>query len=89
METLAIVWDMLSYIFSIELHQIPLHVAYFGVAAMVGYCAAMILIGVPCSIWESITKKKVPSEAENKAISVVAVCFTIVLLVRVLYEKVS
>lgn len=65
------------------------YIAYLGIIAMYSYCAAMILIGLPCSIWEAITKHKINRDAQKKVISKVAIIIGIVLAVRFLYEKAS
>ena len=81
------VWDMLSYILSIELSQIPLHIAYVAIIGLVSYCGSMILISFPCSVYESITKKKINDDIQDKIIRIVAICLGIVLFTRLLYEK--
>lgn len=78
-----ILGNIFSYIANIKLFDIPLLIAYLAVSAMVGYCASLILIGIPCSIYEAIAKKKVNDE---KVIKIVAICFVIVLWGRLLFE---
>lgn len=81
--------DMLVYILSIELYQIPYHIAMFAISALVGYCSAMVLIGFPVSVWEHFTKKKVDGEKEGKVIAYAAIFFTAIFILRLLYEKVA
>ena len=78
-----ILGTILDYILNIKLFDVPLMLAYLAVSAIVGYCASLILIGVPCSIYETITKKKVNND---KIIMIVAICFIILLYGRLLYE---
>lgn len=78
--------DILDYIFNIKLFDVPALIAYLAVSAGMGYCAALILIGFPCTIYESITKKKINDDIENKVIKIVAICFVIILWSRLLYE---
>lgn len=75
--------EILTYIINIKLFDVPLLLAYLAVSAVIGYCASAILIGVPCSIYEAITKKKVNND---KIIKIVAICFVVLLYGRILYE---
>jgi hypothetical protein len=87
MNLLNTIIDMIRYIFSLRISDILLHIAYIGVIAMVGYCVSMILIGFPCSLIESIAKKKIISdELENKIIRIVTICLSVVLTIILLYE---
>lgn len=81
--------DMLFYIFNIRIADIPLHIAYLGMIVCLGYCGALILIGLPCSIWEEITHKKVDHEKEKKIIFRVAICLDVILLLCFLYGAVT
>ena len=65
------------------------YIAYLGIIAMYSYCAAMILIGFTCSIWEAITKSKVNGDVKQNIISKVAILIGIVLVIRFLYEEVT
>jgi uncharacterized membrane protein YiaA len=78
-----ILGNIFSYIANIKLFDIPLLIAHLVLSAVVGYCASLILIGFPCSIYESIAKKKVNDE---KVIKIVAICFIVVLWGKLLYE---
>lgn len=78
---------IIDYIIALRIVDIPLHIAYAGAIAMVGYCAAMIIVSFPCSIFESIAKKKIVSdEMQEKAIRIVTICLDIVFAVILLYE---
>lgn len=83
-----IAMDIISYIFSIRIFDLPLHIFYVAIAGVVGYCTSMILIGVPCSIYEAITKKEVDDEKQNKIIRIVAICLGVALFLRLIYEKI-
>lgn len=63
------------------------YIAYLGIVAMYSYCAATILIGLPCSIWEAITKRKVNREVQKNIISKVAVLIGVALVLRFIYEE--
>lgn len=82
----SMISDIVYYIFNIKLIDLPLLIAYFGISVLVGYCASMILIGFPCSIYKSITKKEVNEEIENKVIRIVAICLVIGLFGATLYQ---
>lgn len=82
----GIIRDIVDYIFNIKVFDLPLLIAYLGVSAIVGYCASLILIGFPCSIYKSITKKEINDEIENKVIRIVAICLVIVLYGASLYQ---
>ena len=75
--------QIFDYIVNIKLFDVPLMLAYLAISAIVAYCASLILIGVPCSIYESIAKKKVNND---KIIKIVAICLIVILYGRILYE---
>ena len=81
-----IISDMVFYIFDIKISEIPLHIAYVGVIALCSYCASSFLIGFSCSVWETITKKKVNEEIQSKIIHILAMCLSIMFSLRLLYE---
>jgi hypothetical protein len=83
------IFDMISYIFSIQVYEIPLHIGYFGIICLIGYCSSMILIGFPCTIWEELTKRKINYDAQEKVIFVFAVCVDVLLVLCFLYQKVT
>ena len=73
--------DILDYILNLRIVDIPLTIAYIGVIALMGYITSMIIIGFPCSIIESITKKKpFTFERENKIIRIVSICIDVIIL---------
>ena len=84
---LEIIGDMFKYILDIKLSQIPLHIAYVAVSFGIGYCISLIVIGFPCTVYESITKKNINDDIQNKIIRIVAICLGILLFSRLLYEK--
>lgn len=76
--------DIFDYIFNLRIVDIPLTIAYIGVIALIGYIASMIIIGLPCSIIESTTKKKpFAFERENKIIRIVAIFIDVIILYAV------
>lgn len=78
---------ILEYICSLKIVDIPLHIAYAGVIALVGYCMSMIIVSFPCSILEAVTKKKIISEeVQKKTIHIVTICLDIILAVILLHE---
>ena len=81
--------EALRYILSIELVEIPFHIAAVAVAGIVGYTAAMLLIGFPVSIWEHFSKKKVNSEKEKKVIRLVTIIVAVAFILTLISEKIS
>lgn len=61
-------------------------IVYSALSIAYGYCAAMILIGFPCSVWEAITKKKINDDIRDKIIKIVTICLSIILILRLIYE---
>ena len=86
---MEVVVKMIDYILDIRVFDLPYHIAMVGVSVMVGYISALILIGFPVSVWEYLTKKKVPDEMERKITSIFALCLSITMLLCILYEKVK
>lgn len=86
MKLLYIIIDMFCYIFNLRISDIPLHIAYVGVIAVIGYCVSMMIIGIPCAIYESIKKKHITDEIQDKIIRIVAICLDVILGVILLYE---
>lgn len=86
-EIFEIIGDMVKYIVNIRLIDLPDLIVDVGLSALVGYCAAMILIAFPVAVYETITKKNVNDEIEDKIIKIVAICFFIILLCWLLYES--
>jgi hypothetical protein len=82
----AIAGDILSYILDIKLFEVPRLIGYLAITAVFGYCAALMLIGFPCSIFQDITKKKINNDIENKITRIVAICFVIVFWTMLLYH---
>lgn len=85
----ASVGDMLHYLFTLDLVTLPYTVAMLGVSCVMGYIAALIVIGLPCSLWEQFTKKKIKLGVEDKVTCIVAVCFAVLMFLGILYEKVT
>lgn len=81
-----IIGGILSYIVNIKLFDVPELIAYLAVYAVFGYCASLILIGFPCSIFKDITKKKINEDLENKITRIVAICFVVILWTMLLYH---
>lgn len=86
MKLLNIIIDMFCYIFNLRISDIPLHIAYVGVIAVIGYSVSMMIIGIPCAIYKSITKKYIADEIQNKIICIVAIFLDVILGVILLYE---
>ena len=84
-----VVHNMFTYIFTLKLSEIPLHIGYLGAICLVSYCSSMILICFPCYIWEKLTQKKIYYDAQEKAIFVVTICLIIVLVLCFLYQEVT
>lgn len=74
--------DLIVFLF-----EAPYRILYLMVLGGFGYCGALMLVGVPVSIWKHVTKKKVREDIERKVIIVVAVCLTIAMFLRLLYEN--
>ena len=83
-----VIWDMLGYIFSIPRTELPYHIAMIAVCFGIAYCASLVLIGFPCSIWEAITKKAVNTDKQDNVIKVVSIVLSVLLIFGFLYEKV-
>ena len=64
-----------------SIFEAPYQLLYLLVLVCFSYCAALILIGFPCSIWESITKKKVNEDIEKKVITVATVIIVIAVII--------
>lgn len=58
----------------------PYQLLYILVLVGFSYCAALILIGFPVSIWEHFAKKKVNEEIEKKVIKVATVIIIIAVI---------
>lgn len=84
-----IISDILEYIFQIRIADIPLHLAYLGINIFVSYCIAMIIVGIPVSIYESITKKEIPHKHQEKIVKITSVCLIVIIGLRLLYELAS
>lgn len=69
------------------LYEAPYRILYLIVFIGLCYCVAMILVGFPCSIWEAITKKKIPNKIQDKIILAITICLVIVLLLNLLNEN--
>lgn len=75
--------------FTLELTQLPYYILGLGVVVLIGYIAAMILIGFPVTLWEHFSKKKVNKDAEDKAIKYATIFFTVIVVLRLLYEELT
>ena len=89
MNNLEIIGKMIDYIFDIRVFDLLYHIAIIAVCGVSGYIVAMILIGLPVSLWEHFSKRKAPREKENKVIAIVAVCLAVAMFLRIIYEKVT
>ena len=74
--------NMIDYILDIRWYELPKNLLFIGVIIGIGYCAALVVIGFPCSIIESVIKRKLNENFQSKVITVVAVCFIIVFLLE-------
>ena len=79
-----ILGKILHYIFNLKLFDLPLHIAYMVVVALVGYGMGAFFVGFPISIYEELTKKEV--KAKEKIKHHARLFFSIVLGIRLLYE---
>ena len=73
--------NVLSYILDIRWHQIPTAALCLGVLIGMSYCAALIVIAFPTSIWEHFTKRKAREDIQGKIVTVVTACFSVVAIV--------
>ena len=78
--------DILNFIFDLRLVDVPLLIFYVGLCGMFGYCVSMIIIGFPCSVWEAVTKKKIPDEKQDKVIKILSICLFVIFLLGLLYD---
>ena len=58
----------------------PYQLLYILVLVCFSYCAALMLIGFPVTIWEHFAKKKVNEEIEKKVIKVATVIIIIAVI---------
>lgn len=73
--------NLITYIFDIRWHEIPLNLFNLAMLIAFSYMAGMILIGFPCAIWRGIAKKgNTPSEVEEKITKIVAGCIAVAAL---------
>ena len=85
---IEIVGEMISYILDARIVDIPRYFLKLLAIVVVAYTAQSILIGLPISIWEAVTKKKVQFEIKSKIDFRVTLVFTIILILFLLYQKV-
>lgn len=65
----------------------PYKILYLIVFIGIFYCAALIVVGVPTSIWEAITKKKVKEDIEKKIVIAVTILLIIAAIILDFYQK--
>ena len=82
-------WDIFGYIISIELHEIPLHIAYAGVCFLIAYVIESILLGFPVTIFEAITKKQIPFDTKEKISFRITIILGVAIMLQLLYQKVA
>lgn len=81
-----VIEKMVSYLLDLKLFDLPLIFFYILEVVVIGYCASLVLIGFPCSVWNELAKKKISDEIESKITRIVAICIGIVLCLSLLYE---
>lgn len=69
-----IILDVLALVFI----DFPLLCFYILIAWMIGYFISNFIIAFPCSIWETVTKKKINEDIQNKIIHIATICIGIV-----------
>ena len=69
------------------LWEAPYRILYIAVFVGFSYCAAMMIVGIPTSIWEAATKKKVREDIEKKVIIVVTVFIALAAIIFDAYQK--
>lgn len=75
LDTLSLLWE--------APYRLVMLVATIGIF----YCAAMMIVGIPTSIWESIAKKKVNEDIQNKVIIAVTILLIISVIIFDAYQK--
>lgn len=65
----------------------PNKILILGVMIAVFYCASMIIVGFPTSIWEAVTKKKANEALEKKVIIAVTILLIIGAIILELHQK--
>lgn len=76
-----------SYIFNIKLFDLPLLLFGIAIIAGAGYCTALILIGLPCTIWEAVSKKVINYDVTEKIIVRVGICLDVIFILCLFYFK--
>ena len=84
-----IVTYIFDYLLNIKLFEVPSLLFYVFLIAVVGYCAALMIVGIPCSIFEKITKKKVREDIEKKIIVFVSICLSIAFVMLLAYGEIA
>lgn len=75
--------DMVAFLFRraldlfVLLYDLFWGIVKIGFIAGFAYMFSMIVVGFPCSIFESITKKKVPEEWQNKVKATITIFVTL------------
>lgn len=69
-----VVGNTIRYFANVRLGDLMRILFYIGISAGIGYCAALITIGFPCTFYEEITKKKINDEIESNITLIVAMC---------------
>lgn len=80
--------ELLHYILGLEISDILMLAVYLAVICVIGYIASMLIIGLPCSVIETLSKKKIPDETQDKIIRIVAIILDVVLFIKLLQELV-
>ena len=80
---------MLDYILDtlFLLWQAPYRILFLVVLIGFFYCAAMMLVGIPTSIWEAITKKKVREDIDKKITIAVTILLIMAAIILDSYQK--
>ena len=87
MTAIKVAKTIVEYLFNLRISDLLLHIACAGISVVIGYCAANVLICLPVSIWEHFAKKKVQEGIVSKIVTVVTVCISATIFLRIIYEK--
>lgn len=75
---MSTIGSAISYIVSIKIYDIPLHLFYLAALITCSYCVSVIIIGFPCEIYKKISNKEIKDGFDDKLIRIGTVCFTVI-----------
>lgn len=70
-----------------SLWQTPYNILILVVFIGAFYCAAMMIVGIPTSIWEAITKKKIREDIDKKITIAVTILLMIAAIILEWHQK--